>query len=439
LPVWAQCRPRLVTPMPSNSEVGALRVSLGLDSAQFAAGLKRSQNLMSGFSKNVALGAAGAVAGFLSITSVVNGTKAALEQFGKINDLSVGSGLDPEIFQSLAHQAELAGVSMETMGAALAAFAKSSGQAEAGTGRMASQLAKLNPELLASIKNATSQEQRFRLVADAMAKIEDPAQRAALATAAFGDAGTKIAGAFAGGSAEIDVMMIKAQNLGIIVSRDLIANADAMGDSFDTASRIVDTQLKQAFVNAAPALVYLAGVAADLTRSFNMALDSLKGIKDQQRATLEDEYKTLTTGFGGIVGMFGGHQGRIDEIKGELRSRALDELREKLTAVKPQAEAVSETLATVPPVLKSIKEGANASATSLKQITVEGTNATAAWVDDAKDMFSSFFSDFRSNMKSGADGWSAFADAGISALDRLADAAMATPADGEWFEWRIAA
>ncbi len=245
------------------------------------AGLRVDQSLGRAFSKFG--GYAGAtIASTLSITAAINGTRAALEKFGAIADRSAASGLDPELYQALQYQLSLVGVSAEQTGSSLAAFAKASGLAGEDTGRLAAQLEKLDPELLQAIQSATTQEQRVKAVADALARVEDPAKRAAIATAAFGEAGSKIALAFAGGSAEIDAMAQKARDLGIVVSRELIDRADTLGDEFDTITQVIDTQLKAALIDLGPHLVYLLGLVGDFAKSLAIVLDQFRGIEDRQ-------------------------------------------------------------------------------------------------------------------------------------------------------------
>lgn len=261
---------------------------LGLDSAQFTAGAKRAQAAtaglkasMAGFAKSTA-GMLSGFAGIAGVTAAINGTKAALQAFGAIADAAASTGLDAEFLQGIAYQARLAGVEFGTLTGALDAFNKNSGLAAVNKGKMASALAALNPQLLESIKNATTQEQRVRLAADAIRDAASASERAALATTLFGEAGANLAGVFAGGAAQIDSMAAKARDMGIIVERDLIARADQLGDEFDTASMIVDLKLKQAFINLAPQIVGAANLAAEFARLMGVAADQLRGIEDRQ-------------------------------------------------------------------------------------------------------------------------------------------------------------
>ncbi|TKB22977.1 MAG: hypothetical protein E5V67_34640, partial [Mesorhizobium sp.] len=76
---------------------------------------------------------------------------------------------------------------------ALTIFAKNAGLAEKGTGALYAGLQKLNPQLLQNIINAKDQEERLKLVSDAMAQMTDATQKAALASVVFGKGGVEMA------------------------------------------------------------------------------------------------------------------------------------------------------------------------------------------------------------------------------------------------------
>lgn len=200
-------------------------------------------------------GALATLAPILSVAAAINTAKAAMQEFGQVADTALATGLDPEFLQAVTYQFSLFGVSTEQAGSALATFAKNAGLAAEGKGRMVTALKALNPELLNALRSTASQEERLRLVADALDQEADASKRAAIATAAFGEAGTKMAAALDGGSAALDRTLGKAKELGIVVDRELIARADELGDKYDTAAKILDLQFKQALIELAPFLI----------------------------------------------------------------------------------------------------------------------------------------------------------------------------------------
>lgn len=299
-----------------------------------------------GFAK----GAAAALLPAISLAAVVNGAKNALKEFGDVADNARASGLDPELYQGLAYQFQLAGVEAGQAASALATFAKNSGLAVEGKGRMVTALKALDVGLLENIRSATTQAERIRIVADALASTEDPAKRAAIATAAFGDAGAKLAGAFDGGAASIDATMRKAQELGVIVDRELIAKADELGDEFDTATKILDLQLKQALVNLAPVLTWLTGLAGDFAGSIGSALDSLNSVADRRTSTLAEQLQILRDAPGKPIGLGGmliseqDRQAQMRELESEIFRRGEKFSMGQLSATTPPATADIPTL-----------------------------------------------------------------------------------------------
>lgn len=232
-------------------------------------------------------GAAAALAPILSVVGALNGAKAALTEFDRIGKAAKASGLDAEFFQGLEHSATLGGVGVDQLSQALAAFNRNAGMAAIGKGELVEKLKQLHPELLKNIMAARSQEERLRLVADALDKETDASRKAAIAAAAFGDAGVRMVEMLKGGSAALDDTARKARDLGLVVDRDLIARAEELNDEFSTATRIMDLQFKQALVNLAPILVGIAERAGRLAGDIRYLIDQMKELEDRSSDTLK--------------------------------------------------------------------------------------------------------------------------------------------------------
>lgn len=141
-------------------------------------------------------GVGDAVAGILSKLAMVGGLIGAatagllalVGEFDDLGDKAEAIGVSVDFLAQMRYAAQKSGASVEQLDAGLQNFTKALGQARAGTGRMAAFLTKIEGPLLAQVKAAKTSEEAFNLMAGAMAKLEDPAKRAALASAAFGDA-----------------------------------------------------------------------------------------------------------------------------------------------------------------------------------------------------------------------------------------------------------
>ena len=307
----------------------------------------------------LAAGATAALAPILSLAGALAGAKAALTEFDRIGKAAKAGGLDAEFYQELAHAAELGGVSTDQFSKALETFAKNSGLAAEGKGRMVTALKSLNPELLKAIQNATSQAERIRIVADALDKETDASRKAAIAAAAFGDAGIRMVEMLKGGSAALDETARQARNLGIVVDRHLIARAEELNDEFSTAMKVVDLQFKQALINLAPVLVATAQLAARLAGDIRSLVDAFRDLENRSSQSLDGRMRSL-----GLERL--DVENRILELKREqnnLTDVARDlgfgantaGVNQELTALESRLQAIADEEAKILGILNSRK------------------------------------------------------------------------------------
>lgn len=161
-------------------EFGRLRDNLGLP--QIASGLKGIGAEIKSIAKGLGvIGTAGAAA--------VYGFKKLSDEFDNLGDKAEAIGIGVDALAQLRYAAGQSGGEMDSLDSSLASFNTKLGQAKAGTGRFASFLKKVSPEFLKQIKGAKGSEEALDLLADAMAKLEDPTKKAALAAAAGFDEG----------------------------------------------------------------------------------------------------------------------------------------------------------------------------------------------------------------------------------------------------------
>lgn len=234
-----------------------------------------------GVFKGFASGALTALAPILSVSAAIRTAQDAMNEFDRIAKAAKAGGLDAESYQELSYAMDLGGVATDQWSKALETFAKNTGLAAVGKGRLISQLKALNPELLANLQATTDQEKRLRLVADALDKETDASKKAAIANALFGEAGAKMVDALKGGSAALDETARKARELGIVIDRDLIANAEELNDQFSTAQRVIDLQFKQALIGLAPTLISTMQLIGELARSINVLLDQMRSVEER--------------------------------------------------------------------------------------------------------------------------------------------------------------
>jgi len=205
------------------------------------AGKKAADDL--GTLKNIeigklALGGIKAVSGaFLSLSKSVLGAVESIVNFGKsvadeldnLNDVAARTGVGVEALQAYGAAAKLSGTDVET-------FAKSIQKLSVNIGNATDEKSAKKFSALGiafeDLKAATPTEQ-FEMVADALARISDPAERAAAAVKLFGKGGIELGPLFSEGPGALAKMREEAVSLGQVVSEDSIQAIADMNDAFD--------------------------------------------------------------------------------------------------------------------------------------------------------------------------------------------------------------
>ncbi len=167
------------------------------------------------------------------ITAALGGAvSATMEYGGSIQDASTKTGIAAEELQKLKFGAEQSGVSFEQLQGAILKMSNGIGEAtnKAG-GPFNDALARVG--LTIQQLQTLSPDQQFMKLSTAIAGVADPAQRTALAMDFFGKSGAQMLPFLNEGAAGMTALGQKAQELGLVMSGDAIAQAEAFGDQWD--------------------------------------------------------------------------------------------------------------------------------------------------------------------------------------------------------------
>lgn len=261
----------------SQAVVGALRVSLGLDSAQFTAGLTAAQRNMKQVGDRMkAVGATIATAGIgIAVAAGAAFVKLgfdALKAADDIGDAAARLGVTAEAFQKLEIAATSAGAApglmteaMDKLNVGLGAFMQTGG----GPAAEAFKQLGLSAQI-ASGEIATA-DQAFYAAAKALEGIANPAEKARLSAQLFGRAaGADMLEVLAPGEAALRGYGEAAAQSGRIMSAEMVEKLSAAKLTIDTTS--------QAFMQMAQVMV------GDLIVGSMTFLDTLKPMIEQGKA-----------------------------------------------------------------------------------------------------------------------------------------------------------
>ena len=191
-----------------------------------------------------------------SVRSLVSFGQAQAEVIDNASKLAARLGMTYGEFAGLSLAADLAGVSMDTIGKASQkaeiAFAKAAGGSKVATAAFAG--LGLSVEEL----NGMSAADRFEAIASAIAAIPTEGQRAEAAVQLFGKAGSELLPLFAGGAEGIKQARAEADRLGLALTTTQGREVEKMNDSFTMVGKTIEGVVQQVNAFLAPAVTKIS-------------------------------------------------------------------------------------------------------------------------------------------------------------------------------------
>jgi hypothetical protein len=242
----------------AQSVIGALRVTLGLDSAQFSRDAKRAESTVQRLgSRMQKFGAAMSVVS-TGITMAMRGALNAADDAGK---LAQKIGLSVESLTRLQYVAELSGVSMQSL--------------QAGVTRLSRAMVDGNKQFEATgiaardaAGNLRPTEDVLLDLADLFSRMPDGAQKTAIAVGVLGRSGADLIPLLNGGRDAIKGLMDEADALGITISTETFKAAEVFNDSLTRIGAVARGFTRQIAAELAPTMAAIADTIANLAVAF---------------------------------------------------------------------------------------------------------------------------------------------------------------------------
>ena len=227
------------------ASLGDLVVNLTANSSGLTSGLKDAEGKLNMFGAAVTAMAAGSVARFLQVGA-------------GFDDMAQRTGVSVEALSSLQHVARMSDTSLEALQGSFLKLAKFMGEVREGSQAATGTLQALG--LSASQMLASSPDQQFKLLADAIAGISDPSQQAAAAMSVFGKSAGEILPVLKLGSQGIQALENDAKNLGLVMTGQTAQAAAEADDAIQVLLATVDAAAVSFGANFARPLTVVAGM-----------------------------------------------------------------------------------------------------------------------------------------------------------------------------------
>lgn len=255
----------------SNAIIGALRVNLGIDTAEFANGAKKAQGILGGLSGSIKAFAAGAV-GALSLGGLAAVLRTTFNHMDNLNKAAQKFGLPVEELSRLEYAGRLADVSLETLGTSVQRLSKSLAEIQGGRENDAG-------KALAALKIAATDasgalrptSEIMADVAEKFATMKDGAGKTAIAMALFGRSGAEMIPLLNGGRDAIKGAGDEAERFGLVITEQTAVAAEQFNDNLTRLKAVGEGLSTQVAAELAPAMAQLSDELVNVVGSGDMA------------------------------------------------------------------------------------------------------------------------------------------------------------------------
>ena len=216
---------------------GRAFVELGV-SDKLTAGLRAAQRRLKAFGAGVrSLGTRIAAIGTAGLAPLAASVRSFASAGDTLEKMSRRTGIGVEALSELGFAAEQSGADLQTLEAGVRVLQRTINDAERGLSTATEALAELG--LTAEQVRGLTPEEQFKAVADRLARIPDPAKRAAVAMQLLGRSGTRLLPLVEGGAAGIEELQEQARALGLTVSTEAARDAALLTDTLNILWRVV--------------------------------------------------------------------------------------------------------------------------------------------------------------------------------------------------------
>lgn len=282
----------------ASSLIGAIRVHLGIDSAQFSDGLKSAQTGLqrfASFAKAGALAIGGAVATAGGAMALM--MKGIIDDADEMSKMAQKIGVPIEELSKLRYAAQLADVDLEALSKAVKKLSTNMFEAsQNATGPAAEAFAALGVSVQDAEGKSRSATEVIGALADRFARMPDGVEKTALAIKIFGRAGADMIPMLNEGSAGLEQLYTEAERLGVVLDEETGKAAERFNDNLTRLGKTKDGIITKITAGMLPALSNLTDELANTSRNTGV----LSGIGATLGRVMQAQYTVIAV----VVGAF---------------------------------------------------------------------------------------------------------------------------------------
>jgi len=232
--------------------------------------------------------------------SLIEAGKKGLEFAGNVKFVSEQVGTSTQFLQQYRYAAGQFGVSTELADTGLQKFARSIGEAANGNKQLIELFDRLGVKVRDNEGHVRSVEAVYLDTANAISKIDNPAQKAADTLQLMGRGASGLVPLLASGAAGFNQLAQAAEQLGIVLSPELIEHSEEVNHKLAALKQVIDAQMSSAIASNAGNILAFATAIEKLATAF------AKLQKEHPEASMEILGATIGAKFGGLPGAVAG-------------------------------------------------------------------------------------------------------------------------------------
>lgn len=267
-----------------------------------------------------------------AITGLVAYSKAAIDAAAALDKMARETGLTVETVQTLTGGLKASGIAIDA-GAALAEFAKKAAEAKLQSGELYEKLKLASPAFAEQFRNATDTADALNVFADGVARVRGEQGRAALAQAAFGQAGRELVPILSQGAKGLEALNAKGAEFVTQIDKDAIDAAKRFKNELGALSTEIQNKTMNSISGLTDALASGFKRARDLIKNFGSEAKGITELRlfgdvndvDQVREKLEGARRELAE-IEAVVNRPANERGFFSDLKASLQGNTVDEL-----------------------------------------------------------------------------------------------------------------
>ncbi len=267
--------------MAGKSLIGALRVTLGLDSAEFTKGGAKSRKELSNLQKgaNALKGALVGMIGFEVINQFRQLGRAALDNVGGLGEQAAAIGVNTDALQQYRFIALQTGVEQASLDKGLQQLTRRLGEAAMGAKAPNKALDQLGVKLTDAKGKVRDTDAVLLDIIGGLERIDGAAKKAAIAKGLFGKSAQDLMPLLTEGKAKIKDYITEANKLGVVIDAGTIANADKVADDLAKQEKVMEMRMNGLFARNAKAVATTEGAWQDFKIGFiQVAAEVIDGV-----------------------------------------------------------------------------------------------------------------------------------------------------------------